>query len=47
MAEIRNYTMNFSSDITCETQVSLHCNKPLTRLVVVPGNDLLRTKVHG
>jgi len=48
MAEIRNYTMNFNSDMTCLRQVSLRCNKPQTRrLVVGLGNDLLRTKVHG
>lgn len=48
MAEIRNYTMNFNSDITCLQQVSLRCNKPQKqRLVVVPGIDLLRTKVHA
>jgi hypothetical protein len=48
MAEIRNYTMNFNSDITCLRQVSLRCNKPQTRrLVVDRGNDVLRAKVHG
>ena len=29
MAEIRNYTMNFGSDLTCLRQVSLRRNKPL------------------
>ena len=47
MAEIRNYTMNFSSDMTCGTQVSLRSNKPLKRLVVVPDYALLRNAVHG
>ena len=48
MAEIRNYTMNFNSDVTCRRQLSLRCNKPqMQRLVVDRGNDVLRTKVHG
>ena len=47
MAEIRNYTMNFSSDVTFGAQVSLRSNKPLKRLVVVPDYALLRTEVHG
>ena len=34
MAEIRNYTMNFGSDVTCRAQVSLRCNKPLKRRAV-------------
>jgi len=48
MAEIRNYTMNFNSDVTCLRQASLRCDKPQQqRLVVNRGNDVLRTKVHG
>jgi hypothetical protein len=47
MAEIRNYTMNFNFDITCLRQVSLRCNKSLTRLVVDRNNDVLRPEVHG
>jgi hypothetical protein len=47
MAEIRNYTMNFGSDITCASQVSLRRNNPLKRFVVGRDYDLLRPKVHG
>ena len=48
MAEIRNYTMNFGSDITCRRQVSLRRNKPLKkRRVVGWGEDLLRPEIHG
>jgi len=47
MAEIRNYTMNFNSDMTCPRQVSQRCNKLLLQLVVDRGNDLLRPAVHG
>ena len=47
MAEIRNYTMNFSSDMTCLRQVSLRCNKLLMQLVVDRSNVLLRSEVHG
>jgi hypothetical protein len=47
MAEIRNYTMNFGSDITCRGQVSLRRNKPLKRRVVGHGYDLLRPEIHG
>jgi hypothetical protein len=47
MADIRNYTMNFNSDMTCLRQVSLRCNKPLKQLVVDRSNGLLRPEVHG
>jgi len=47
MADIRNYTMNLSFDITFESQVSLRCNKALTRLVVGRDYALLRPEVHG
>jgi hypothetical protein len=47
MAEIRNYTMNFGSDITCRRQVSLRRNAPLKRRVVGLTNDLLRPEIHG
>jgi hypothetical protein len=47
MAEIRNYTMNFDSDITCQGQVSLRRNKPLKRRVVGRDEDLLRPEIHG
>ena len=47
MAEIRNYTMNFNSGMTCLAQVSLRCNKLLKQLVVDRGNVLLRPEVHG
>ena len=47
MAEIRNYTMNFNSDMTGLRQVSLRCNKLQKQLVVERGNDLLRPAVHG
>jgi len=47
MAEIRNYTMNFGSDITRLRQVSLRRNAPLKRRVVGLGNDLLRPEIHG
>jgi len=52
MAEIRNYTMNFASDISLAllAKVSLRRNKPGrqgARRVVGRGNELLRSKVHG
>jgi hypothetical protein len=47
MADIRNYTMNFNSDMNCLRLVSLRCNKPLKQLVVGRGNVLLRSEVHG
>jgi hypothetical protein len=47
MPEIRNYTMNFNSDVTCLRHLSLSCNKPLTQPVVARGNDMLRPAVHG
>ena len=48
MAEIRNYTMNFNSDITSLRAVSLRCNMPQRkRHIVGPCNDVLRTEVHG
>ena len=47
MAEIRNYTMNFSSDLIRLRQVSLRCNKPLKRLVVDRNDDLPRPEIHG
>jgi hypothetical protein len=47
MAEIRNYTMNFNSDVTCLWQVSLRCNKVPKQLVVDRGNVVLRPEIHG
>jgi hypothetical protein len=55
MAEIRNYTMNFgfgrraakAARLNLASQVSLHRNKPLKRLVVGRDYDLLRPEVHG
>ncbi|MGH8619850.1 MAG: hypothetical protein ACREUW_19340 [Burkholderiales bacterium] len=52
MAEIRNYTMNFGSDMTLAlcAKVSLRRNKPVrlrARRVVARQYDLLRPKVHG
>ncbi len=47
MAEIRNYTMNFSSGVTCLWHMSLHCNAPRARRVVAPLNISLRVEAHG
>ena len=47
MAEIRNYTMNFGSDMTCLPQVSLRLNMLLKQHVTARGGDLLRAKIHG
>jgi hypothetical protein len=47
MAEIRNYTMNFGSDVTCLAQVSLRRNARLESRVVVQTIEMLRAEVHG
>jgi len=47
MAEIRNYTMNFSFGITCLRHMSLHCNAPRVRRIVAPLNISLRPEIRG
>jgi hypothetical protein len=47
MAEIRNRTMNFASDMTCLRQLSLHRNTLLKRRVVARIDDMLRAEIHG
>jgi hypothetical protein len=49
MAEIRNYTMNFGSDITSAMPklVSAATSRACARRVVARSYDLLWAKIHG